>query len=1060
MEWQFCFAGVLMMAVGTGAADMVLPRRWPLGEELAERKTARTMHTPEEVARARANCRQTKWGKAALARVVARAEPWAAMSDEALWRLVLPTTVPRRHYVNQLKGCPVHGTEIKERNHFHPWIVDPVNHPWKVQCPAGKEFYPSNDFANGDMTSGPFPDDGFGYVAPDGEHYYFLAEYAELVHLGWVRDAVASLARGYLLAGQPRYAHKAAILLFRLAEEYGHMAYVIDDRARCDCGYPRVRPRTPLKGPNGNGWVGFFTDRIWENANVAIFAAAYDDIFDSLDADAELLPFLRRQRERTVRSPLAKIYAHVERFPVPADVAGYRGLIEDNMLRVMAQGIIDRAIYGNDGMHQNAMMTLALVLNYERCRELVDWTYTGPGQMQFHLANNFFKDGSAYESLGGYNSIHIRGLNDVASLMERLRAWRPERYPAAHIPKITDAGKHKLLFDFPARLVLGDRYYPQVGDTGGPPGRARARRIWVDGDLSRDDYDLAFRLYGDPTYAKVLYAGRGPIPHPELFAETIDARVKAVVEKHGTDIERHTDVLDGYGLAMLRSGGPEARRALWLFYGQLRGHAHDHFLHIGLVAHDLSLMQCMGYPRSWHYSGKWEKHWATHYKVGVVGQGARFKGAVRAVASLPGLQFVDVEGLPYREDRRAGFSRYKPVHGDVYRRSCALVDLSPSEFYVVDVFRVAGGNEHYWAFHGMGKATTHGLALTPQPTGTLAGPHAAYGEWDGTGRSRECSAFAFLENVRRGEPTGPWGVTWKLGDRRDTHLRFTLVAPTDAEAILTTGRSPSGGRPYQCDFVLARRRGPAPLASTFVSVVQAYTGRPPIERIEPIEGGLKVCAGDRTDYVLIDGAPEGFSFDGAFGLWSERRGQMESAALIDGTLLKRRGVGVEVEPPVGAGRIAAVDRARNTITVEAMRPDAFSVGGFVLLRNANRGSCYRVQAIERGADGLVGLTLDNDPLIGEGDATGFADGVIKSKTDFPLGNYRYYHGARVATCDGKREYTVASVTRSNVYLDPATAPASELRRAFGKRGRFRIYDYGVGDEVRVTSAVQLRRDGR
>ena len=1045
------------MCARAEAADHVLPRRWPLGETLSEHKTARTLHTPEEVALARANVKETEWGRAALRQTVARTAGWVDMSDEALWRLVLPTTVPRRHYVNQLKGCPVHGTEIKKRGHYHPWHIDPVNHPWKIQCPVGKEWYPSNDFGNGDMTSGPFPDDGFAYVAPDGEHYYFLAEYAELVHLGWVRSAVSLLARTYVLTGERRYAHKAAILLFRVAEEYGHMAHALDDRARCDCGYPRVRPRAPLKRPNGNGWVGFFTDRIWENANCVIFPTAYDDIFDGIEGDAELLPFLRGQRDEVARSPGAKLYAHLERYPVPRDIAGYRKFIEDHMLRVMAQGVFDGAILGNDGMHQDAMITLALVLNYERARELVDWTYTGKGQMEFHLPNYFFKDGSAYESIGGYNTIHIRGFNAVAMKMERLRALRPELYPAADYPKVTDAPKHRLLFDFATRAVLGDRYRPQVGDTGGPPTAKVGQRTWT-GDLGREDFDSAFRLYQDPTYAKVLYAGRGAIPRPELFAEAMDEQIRAAVEAHGTEIERDTDVVDGYGLAALRSGGPDARRALWMFYGQLRGHSHDHFLHLGLVAHDLDLMRCMGYPRSWHYSAKWEKHWATHYKVGVVGQRARFKGAVRAIAALPGIQYVDVEGLPYRENRRAGFARYKPEPGSVYRRACALVDLSPTEFYVVDVFTVVGGTQHYWSFHGMGDAATHGLAgLTPQPAGTLAGPSVAYGEWQKV-RNSECSAFAFLENVRRASPDGPWGVSWSIRDEHDTRLRVTMVAPADAEAILTTGRSPSGGQPYQFDFLFAHRRGPAPLASTFVSVVEAYRGRPSIDKVEPVAGGLRLHAGDRIDTVLIGVAGEGFAFDGEFGLWRERDGQMESVALINGTVLKKGGLGLEREP-AHVGRIVGVDRARNTISVGGLDAAGFTVGGFVMLRNAHRGSCYRIQRVKRGGGETVELALDNDPLIGEGDATGFADGVIKSRTHFPLANYRYYHGARVAGSDGKSEFNVASVTRGSVYLDPPHVSAQELREAFSDGNRFRIYDYGPGDEARVTACAQLEREG-
>ncbi len=48
---------------------------------------------------------------------------------------------------------------------------------WKIRCPVGGEEYPSNDFAHGDMTSGPFPDDGIGGgCLHEGKKYGFIAE--------------------------------------------------------------------------------------------------------------------------------------------------------------------------------------------------------------------------------------------------------------------------------------------------------------------------------------------------------------------------------------------------------------------------------------------------------------------------------------------------------------------------------------------------------------------------------------------------------------------------------------------------------------------------------------------------------------------------------------------------------------------------------------------------------------------------------------------------------------------------------------------------------------------
>ncbi len=1036
------------------AADLVLPRRWPLGEDPAEWKARRTCRTDVEVAAARRNVRETGWGRRELSKALAGAQRWLDMPDETLWALVLPTTVPRRHYVNQLRGCPVHGTEIKKRNHFHPWRLDPINRPWKVQCPVGEEWYPSNDFAKGETSGGDFADDGFAYRREDGEHFYFLGEYAERVHLGWVRPAVSSLSRAYLLTGDRRYARKAAIMLFRIAEEYGHMSYVIDDRARCDCGYPRVRPRTPLKRPNGNGWVGFFTDRIWENANVVLFARAYDDIFDALGDDtSDVLGFLHARRERALAGPLKAIYAHLSRFVVPRTMDEFRRFIEKHMLRVMAQGLLDRAISGNDGMHQEAMITLALVMGTPRTRELADWCYTGPGQMRFHLANYFFKDGSAYESLGGYNSIHIRGLNQVADKMERLRAWLPEVYPEDRYPRITEQRKHRLLYDFPIRLVMEGRYWPVVGDTGGPALPRRQGRIEVGADLAPQDYDPAFRLYGDPRYAQILASVDGGLPRPSLFSEPLDAAVAEALAGTQPRIRRRTDVMDGYGLAVLRSGEGDAQRALTVFYGTLRGHAHDDFLDIGLAGQGLYPVHCLGYPRSWHFSGKWEKNWVTHCRVGVAGNGAnsKTKGAVRAVAAMPGLQYIDVEGMPLSTETLG----IRTGEAKTYRRTCALIDLSPTDFYVVDIFRVAGGTEHYWAFHAFGEMTTQGLNPSAPEPGTLAGADVAYGEFAKI-RDPAKQGFAFLEKTRRATPDGAWACEWRLGDERDTRLRFTMLPNQAIEALLTKGRSPSGGTPYDLDVILAARSGRAPLSSTFVTILELYAGgRRIVDEIETVPGGVRVRAGDRVDTILYEPTP-GTDFDGEFGLWSERSGTPALVALVNGTVFARGGTAVRSAARTLSGTIVAVQREANGITVRGLDLALPRPGDFVLVGNAGRGGCYPVRGVEpRGTD--VRLLLGDDALIGEGEATGFDAGVIRTATHFQLAGNRYYEGASLAAAGNTNERKLESVSRDGrVLLATPPVTSDELNTWIGIGGRFRIYDYGVGDEVRVTHVTCLQ----
>ena len=1064
---------------GWALHEWVMPRRWPLGEAFEEVKQERTLHTPEEVTRARRHVRTRAWAKDHLKQVLAEAERWAAKSDDFLWDLVLPTTVPRRHYVNQLRGCPVHGVAVKDFDTFHPWRLDVEHHPWKLQCPVGGEWYPSNDFANGDLTSGPYPDDGWGCRIGD-EDYYFIAEYAEQVYLRHIRHSIASLPKAYLLTGDPIFAHKAAILLYRQAEEYRHLSECLDDRARCDCGYPRHLPRDPLTRPNGNGWVGMVTDRIWENDYVTLFASAYDGIFDAIDKDRDLFALLGRKGREVSDGP------------------AFRQFFETHFLRVAAQALLDQAIFGNDGMHQTAMMHVALVLDAERCRELVDWVYLGVGQMRAHLPNYFFKDGAAYESLGGYNRIHGEGFWRVVGLMERLRSRRPALYPTARYPRVTDDPKGRLLFDFPLRTLCIDRYSPQVGDTGGPPSTSRAKKRWVSDDATAPAYDLAFRRYGDPDFAKALCSGTEDIPHSDPFAEEIDDRIRQVIATHGSGIERRTDLRDGYGIAFLRRGTGDDARALSLWYGECRGHGHDDLLDIGLFARGLGLMQSLGYPRSWHYCQDWEKNWATHYRVGVGGleEGIKYKGIARLIADLGPVQVVEAYGEPYVETtdphRRYALFNPKSVSPPVYSRTAFLLDLSDEDACVVDLFRVRGGTEHVWSFHGPpGRMATEGLALTPQAGGTAAGQDVGYGEVEKV-RDRAFRALCYMDQVARARPEGPWAADWALGDDRDTHLRVTLLAPSGAEAITAKGRSVSGGKPYELDWVLARSTSsisdprpptPDPRSSQFVSLIEPYAGSRVVESITPldVEGppdapfppvALRIEACGRTHTVIATTTPNGvhriggrIAFQGEYGVVSDQEGRLRSVTMIGATRMEVDGFSVEAETGWVEAEIEAVDRARNEVTVR-LPSGAAEAGGFIAIRNEVRSVAYRVEEVREEAGRTI-LRLDQAPRIGEGLATGFREGEIETPTLFPLASiygFRYYHGARLTDGTGKREYRVADLRRPDretpgyrVYLDPVAHPdltAEELRQAFAPGdGLFHLWDYGAGDRLCIAGTV-------
>ena len=138
----------------------------------------RTYFTPERIANAKRNVELCAWAQAELQSIM---EAWPTgesrdytgakyvgaarmvqKTDDEIFALVPAITIPRKWSVDPTATCPVHGTAIRARSGFYPWLVDFEQHPYRVKCPVGGELYPSNDFAAGDMTSGDYPDDGSG----------------------------------------------------------------------------------------------------------------------------------------------------------------------------------------------------------------------------------------------------------------------------------------------------------------------------------------------------------------------------------------------------------------------------------------------------------------------------------------------------------------------------------------------------------------------------------------------------------------------------------------------------------------------------------------------------------------------------------------------------------------------------------------------------------------------------------------------------------------------------------------------------------------------------------
>jgi len=258
---------------------------------LAMAKTERTFYTPARIAQAQENLQRFEWARNELQRIMEDSVSTAPLggdyvgaarmvekSDDELFAMMPSITIPRKWDSFGWSTCPVHGAEIRQDNGFYPWIVDVEQHPYKVQCPIGHEFYPSNDFAAGDLASGDYPDDGHGYVQ-DGQRYLFINYFTNFQYLTYVIPTIRSLSLAYLLTGEQRYGHKAAVLLSAVANQWPGPKY--------NSEYCYAKPYGQLSGA--------VVDHIWEPIKLVSLALSYDALYPIFAEDPELLAYLRAQ---------------------------------------------------------------------------------------------------------------------------------------------------------------------------------------------------------------------------------------------------------------------------------------------------------------------------------------------------------------------------------------------------------------------------------------------------------------------------------------------------------------------------------------------------------------------------------------------------------------------------------------------------------------------------------------------------------------------------------------------------------------------------------------------
>ncbi len=883
----------------------------------------RQYYTPERLQILRENTERYPWARAQRDAILAGADKWAGYDDAKLRSWVVPPQVPRAYDIHNL-GCPVHGVKANEKG-LYQWGID-INRPYRIKCPAGGEEYPSNDFsallASGfkdrSLLTGDYPDDGWGWHQPgDKTNYWFVAYYAHWSMYRFTLPAISDLGQGALVtadAAKARlYAHKCAVLLWQLAEYYPDYLYEKQSR--------EGREHNP-------NYLGRWTNMIWEVLTPSTCAPAYDAIRPFLPEDTEL--------QRLAGKSAAQL-----------DTA-----IRQRLLLQAARDITDGShrIAGNYGAHQKALLLVATVLNekdlHPTSAEMIRYITANPRPASAEdiglddaLVNLVYRDGIPHESIG-YNYGWVDSLSQIAAELAEAGI------------NYFDNRRFRKFITWPFDIMFAGQFVPPLGDTGDPFARG--------GPLSATVAARAVRHWPEPRIAHV--ARSNPGVGNSLFSRPLDSVLATLPQANTPSFGIHSTLFPAYGLAGLQSGSEQNRTASLMFFGNYDSHAHADQLNLLLFSQGNALLTDIGYPMQTdafnHQRFAWYSNTVSHNTV-VVDATRQGRGQGRLHAYQPA-------GFAQLAD--ASCEGVYPGKLTLYRRVNMLVELSPTQSYLFDVFHVRGGRQHDYVALGAPAETSCEPALGPvQAKGTLAGPDVGYEQfYDDPALaakplgsipygSYRGSGFQYLFNVRRAALSTRAVFEWRLKKPAPGQtqypwegigLRAHLLGDGD-EIIAADGRPQRYAYlPETMQFMLRRRTGDN-LASAFLTVYEPYRQTPFIRQVLPVRlnphdgdtAAARIELADGTTHYVCHSLKPGraCTLDGkvrvtgqAACLVLDTQGRPQRALLFNGTELAL-GEFVLTSPGPRRTRIRSIDYAAGVVEIAEPVLTGRALAGQVIL---------------------------------------------------------------------------------------------------------------------------------
>ncbi|MBE6911365.1 MAG: hypothetical protein E7473_02470, partial [Ruminococcaceae bacterium] len=801
---------------------------------LDDRKTEPTYYTYEMRDVVKENIERYDWAKALAKSEKAYADKYLEQYEYMYYSMPgqgIPITIrPGLKDEPDYKLCRYCGVDVIAEygnGTTGGWEVNIITRPWKLQCPACKRLFPSNDFASlyeiGRDQAGYYDvkrahaenerlkqesggktdylrndlypeitksnrdplrkDENGEYYVVDGATWGVDDGFGYRPGRSYKISDTVSIEEHHMYIGTYlwNYFREVQSALLRLSRayvmtddiRYGRAGAILMDRmADVFPSFNFYEYNGMYPSSDGGSGLGKIHGRIDDAGSVQAYALECDAFFTALN-DPQVISFLSQNAEK---------WGLENKKETAEDIwDNWEYGILDESFRAMKRWDID----GNFGMKQHALACAAIVRDREPVTsEMIEWIYTTNtksssftddrectgGDLMTKLVDVIDRDGMGNEAAPNYNSVWISRMYQIAEILALYKGEGD--YNLYENPKFAQ------MFTSFMPVFLTESHTAEIGDTGGVANMTISDNLaWYTGGFMY----LKDTAYG-PKLANYIYMRNGYTAEGLNYGiyvkdpERLEDEILALVDKN---YRQKSEMQTGFGFAVLRDGlktkkatsqtAQNTLRDIWMYFGRTSGHGHLQMLNLGMDAFGLNVAPDTGYPELTGFQPnrwQWVRTTISHNTVTV-----NEKQQEQVDTAATPLHFEDAGKVKVMDIESP--EAYKET--SEYRRTAIMVEVNDDVSYTVDFFRVKGGKQHTYSFHSQAENAypIEGIELTYQTE-------------DGTPDTPYVGSYADVNWPVGQDPVSPntgsyttkypRGYSWMDKVRRDTELESGKIS--------------------------------------------------------------------------------------------------------------------------------------------------------------------------------------------------------------------------------------------------------------------------------------------